>query len=104
MEHRSSAPSYINGTTLSNSLSKGTGEAAASCVLCSIDVGIASATGRGGITIDPSVTVAPLAVADMATAAPIMLIELGFCCGARKAIESTGRTLGECAHEIGKVV
>ena len=103
MEHRSSAPSYINGTASSGS--RGTGEAAANRVLSSIVGVLASvAIGCGGITTEPSVTVAPLAVADMATAAAIKSKELGLRCGGCRAIESTGRTLRECAHEIGKVV
>ena len=57
-----------------------------------------------GITTDPSVTVAPLVVADISIAAMIWLIVLGVECGACKLMCSIGRALLQCALEIGKVV
>ena len=56
------------------------------------------------ITTDPSVTVAPLVVADISIAAMIWLIVLGVECGACKLMCSIGRALLQCALEIGKVV
>ena len=80
--------------------------AAASLVRSSTVAGRCSTTVAvcGGKTTAPSVTVAPLAVADISTAAMIWLIELGVGCGACMCIDSIGRTLLECALEIGKVV
>ena len=79
--------------------------AAASMVLSSTVGGrcATTVTGCGGRTTEPSVTVAPLAVADIATAASIKLRELGVGCGGCIAIELMGRALRERAHELGKL-